>query len=56
MGLGWKSLYGIGIGKDVIISGIEVVWMNILMKWDNSFFEILYGYEWELMKSFVGVW
>lgn len=56
MGLGWKSSYGTGTGKDAITSGIEVVWTNTPTKWDNSFLEILYGYEWELTKSPAGAW
>ena len=54
MGLGWKSSFGTGVGKDAITSGIEVVWTNTPTKWDNSFLEILYGYEWELTKSPAG--
>nr|AAK06525.1 truncated catalase-peroxidase [Mycobacterium tuberculosis] len=56
MGLGWKSSYGTGTGKDAITNGIEVVWTNTPTKWDNSFLEILYGYEWELTKSPAGAW
>jgi catalase-peroxidase len=56
MGLGWKSSFGTGVGKDAITSGIEVVWTNTPTKWDNSFLEILYGYEWELTKSPAGAW
>lgn len=56
MGLGRKSSYGTGTGKDAITSGIEVVWTNTPTKWDNSFLEILYGYEWELTKSPAGAW
>lgn len=54
--MGWKSSYGTGTGKDAITSGIEVVWTNTPTKWDNSFLEILYGYEWELTKSPAGAW
>jgi catalase-peroxidase len=50
-GLGWKSTYGSGSGKDAITSGLEVVWTPTPTKWDNSFLETLYGYEWELVKS-----
>jgi catalase-peroxidase len=56
MGLGWKSSFGTGVGKDAITSGIEVVWTDTPTKWDNSFLEILYGYEWELTKSPAGAW
>jgi catalase-peroxidase len=53
-GLGWKSSFGTGVGKDAITSGIEVVWTPTPIKWDNSFLETLYGYEWELTKSPAG--
>src|SRR5690348_12833182 len=54
MGLGWKSTYGTGKGGDTITSGLEVTWTNTPVTWDNSFFEILFGYEWELFKSPAG--
>src|SRR5580692_10781059 len=50
-GLGWKSTYGTGMGGDTITSGIEVTWTATPTRWDNSFLETLYGYEWELTKS-----
>jgi catalase-peroxidase len=53
-GLGWKSSYGTGVGKDAITSGIEVTWTYHPTRWDNEFFHILFGYEWELMKSPAG--
>jgi catalase-peroxidase len=53
-GLGWKSSYGTGKGRDAITSGIEVTWTPTPTKWDNSFLETLYGYEWELTKSPAG--
>ncbi|MFG1708387.1 catalase/peroxidase HPI [Nonomuraea sp. M3C6] len=53
-GLGWKSTYGTGKGGDAITSGLEGVWTNTPVTWDNSFLEILYGYEWELFKSPAG--
>jgi catalase-peroxidase len=56
MGLGWKSSFGTGLGDDAMGSGLEVVWTNTPTKWDNSFLEILYGYEWELTKSPAGAW
>jgi catalase-peroxidase len=56
MGLGWKSSYGSGKGRDAIGSGLEVTWTNTPTRWDNSFFEILFGYEWELVKSPAGAW
>jgi catalase-peroxidase len=55
-GLGWTSAYGTGVGKDAITSGLEVVWTPTPTKWDNSFLETLYGYEWELTKSPAGAW
>jgi catalase-peroxidase len=56
LGLGWKSAYGTGVGKDAITGGPEVVWTATPTKWDNSFLETLYGYEWELTKSPAGAW
>ncbi|MBS4729837.1 catalase/peroxidase HPI [Mycobacterium sp. SM1] len=55
-GLGWKSSYGSGKGRDAICSGLEVVWTPTPTKWDNSYLETLYGYEWELTKSPAGAW
>ncbi|MEV0416692.1 catalase/peroxidase HPI [Streptosporangium canum] len=53
-GFGWKSTYGTGKGGDAITSGLEGAWTNTPVTWDNSFLEILYGYEWELSKSPAG--
>ncbi|MFC9897460.1 catalase/peroxidase HPI [Nocardia sp. NPDC127579] len=53
-GLGWKSSYGTGVGADAITSGIEVTWTWTPTKWDNSFLNILYNYEWELTQSPAG--
>ncbi|MFJ2020879.1 catalase/peroxidase HPI [Streptomyces nodosus] len=53
-GLGWKNSYGTGKGGDAITSGLEVIWTNTPTTWDNSFFEILFGYEWELFESPAG--
>jgi catalase-peroxidase len=55
-GLGWKSSFGTGVGKDAITSGLEVVWTPTPTTWDNTFLEILYGYEWELTKSPGDAW
>lgn len=55
-GLGWKSTFGTGSGKDAITSGLEVVWTPTPTKWDNTFLETLYGFEWELTKSPGGAW
>jgi len=54
MGLGWKSSFGSGKGRDTITSGLEVTWTPTPTRWDNSFFETLFGYEWELVKSPAG--
>jgi catalase-peroxidase len=53
-GLGWKSSYGTGKGGDTISSGLEVTWTTTPTRWSNSFFENLFGYEWELTKSPAG--
>jgi catalase-peroxidase len=53
-GLGWKSSYGTGVGRDAITSGIEVTWTPTPTTWDNTFLELLFGYEWELTKSPAG--
>jgi catalase-peroxidase len=55
-GLGWASSYGTGSGRDAITSGIEVTWTATPTRWDNSFLETLYGYEWELTKSPAGAY
>ncbi len=55
-GLGWKSSFGSGVGKDAITSGLEVVWTPTPTKWDNTFLETLYGHEWELTKSPADAW
>jgi catalase-peroxidase len=54
MGLGWKNSYASGRGGDAITSGIEVTWTPTPVTWDNSFFETLFGHEWELEKSPAG--
>jgi catalase-peroxidase len=56
MGLGWKSSYGTGKGKDAITGGPEVTWTTTPTKWSNNFFENLFGYEWELTKSPAGAY
>ena len=53
-GLGWKNSYGTGKGADAITSGLEVTWTATPTQWGNSFFENLFGYEWELTKSPAG--
>jgi catalase-peroxidase len=54
MGLGWKSRYGTGTGKDAITGGPEVTWSQTPTKWSNYYFENLFGYEWELTQSPAG--
>ena len=56
MGLGWKSKFGTGKGKDAITGGPEVTWTTTPTKWSNNFFENLFGYEWELTKSPAGAY
>ena len=53
-GLGWKNTYGTGAGKDATTSGLEGAWTPTPTKWDNTFFETLFGYEWELAESPAG--
>jgi catalase-peroxidase len=54
MGLGWKNSYGTGHGVATISSGLEGAWTPTPKTWDNSFFETLFGYEWELSASPAG--
>jgi catalase-peroxidase len=53
-GLGWLSTYGSGVGAHAITSGIEGAWKPHPTRWDNGYFETLFGYEWELTKSPAG--
>jgi catalase-peroxidase len=53
-GLGWKNSFGSGKGGDTITSGLEGAWTPTPIQWDNSYFETLFGYEWELTKSPAG--
>ena len=53
-GLGWRNSYGTGSGADTITSGLEGAWTPTPVTWDNSYFETLFGYEWELVKSPAG--
>ncbi len=55
-GLGWKSKFGSGKGDDTISSGIEGAWTPTPITWDNSYFDTLFGYEWNLEKSPAGAW
>ena len=54
--LGWKSNYGTGKGVDTITSGIEGAWTPNPIQWDMGYFDVLFGYEWELVKSPAGAW
>ncbi len=52
--LGWKNANGTGKGRDTITSGLEGAWTHTPIKWDNSFFETLFAYDWELTASPAG--
>ena len=53
-GLGWHSDHGTGKGVDTITSGLEGAWTPDPIKWDNGYFDMLFGYEWKLTKSPAG--
>ncbi len=53
-GLGWHNSFGTGVGADAITSGLEGAWTPTPITWDNSFFETLFGFEWELVQSPAG--
>ncbi|MEL7144914.1 MAG: catalase/peroxidase HPI, partial [Bacteroidota bacterium] len=53
-GLGWKNSFGTGKGVHTITSGIEGAWTPTPTQWDNSYFDTLFGYDWELTKSPAG--
>ncbi len=55
-GLGWKSSMGSGKGEDTISSGIDGAWTPTPTKWDNSYLEVLFRYDWNLVKSPAGAW
>jgi catalase-peroxidase len=55
-GLGWKGGHGTGKGADAVTSGLEGTWTPTPTRWDNSFFETLFGYEWDLELSPAGLW
>ena len=55
-GLGWHSDFGTGKGVDTITSGLEGAWTPNPIKWDNGYFDMLFGYEWELTKSPAGAY
>ena len=54
MGFGWKSNHASGHGSDTITSGFEGAWTSNPTRWDNGYFDLLFGYEWELVKSPAG--
>jgi catalase-peroxidase len=53
-GLGWRNRFGSGTGRDAITSGLEGAWTPTPIRWDDSFFKTLFGYEWELAESPAG--
>jgi catalase-peroxidase len=55
-GLGWRNSFGTGSGNDTITSGLEGAWTPTPITWDNSFFQTLFDYEWDLTKSPAGAW
>lgn len=55
-GLGWRNRHGSGKGADTTTSGIEGAWKPNPTRWDRGYFEMLFGYEWELTKSPAGAW
>ena len=55
-GLGWNNHTRRGIGRDTVTSGIEGAWTTHPTRWDNGYFEMLLGHEWELAKSPAGAW
>ena len=55
-GMGWKSSFGSGKAGDATTSGIEGAWTHTPTTWDNSYFDTLFGYEWELTRSPAGAW
>ena len=54
LGLGWTNSQGNGVGSDTITSGLEGAWTSNPIKWDNGYFDLLFGYDWELGKSPAG--
>ena len=55
-GLGWRNRFGSGKGADTMTSGIEGAWKPHPTRWDMGYFEMLFGYEWDLVKSPAGAW
>ena len=58
MGFGWQSSHASGMGSDTITSGFEGAWTANPTQWDNGYFDILFGYEWEKVETPAGkiVW
>ncbi|MFM4704020.1 catalase/peroxidase HPI [Aeromonas bivalvium] len=55
-GLGWLNKTGRGIGRNTVTSGIEGAWTSHPTRWDNGYFDMLFGHEWTLTKSPAGAW
>jgi catalase-peroxidase len=55
-GFGWMNHTGRGIGRDAVTSGLEGAWTTHPTRWDNGYFDMLFGHEWELRKSPAGAW
>jgi catalase-peroxidase len=55
-GFGWRGGFGTGKGGDTISSGLEGAWTPDPIKWDNGYYDMLFGYDWELTKSPAGAW
>ncbi|WP_344138109.1 peroxidase family protein, partial [Saccharopolyspora halophila] len=55
-GLGWRNDHGTGTGPDTISSGLEGIWTPTPTRWDNSFLETLFAYEWDVELSPAGLW
>jgi catalase-peroxidase len=56
MGFGWKNAHGSGMGDDTTTSGFEGAWTANPTKWDMGYFDLLFGYDWNLTKSPTGAW
>ena len=56
MGFGWSSSYASGKGSDTITSGFEGAWTANPTQWDNGYFDLLFGYEWELVETPAGAY
>ena len=55
-GFGWMNHKSRGIGRNTVTSGLEGAWTTNPTKWDSGYFDLLFGYEWELKKSPAGAW